>query len=305
MQVSFVILSSRRRAIRAILNGDVVQSCVRRHPIQSSFLKDAGRQIRIIKLQGFLFFGTISNVEIAVRKILDAANWSTDPIRYLVVDFSSASGVDFSAAEAFVRMQRLLDERGVILVLCGCPVDSEVGIALRSVGLWTDTSDGKVVVLENLNDALEVGDSQISATEESCTTALRECLPSQSVLPNIPTAAGARVFGLGDSHRIADRYGLLTLLCYRYTLILTHLSPADMPKADLDSEFENFASSPRANHLRLAAKETITKCTRLPSPVSVTATDGPTLAHSRGVSGALELPAAVTDPPSVFQAVRA
>lgn len=157
LQVSFVILSSRRRAIRAILNGDVVQSCVRRHPIQSSFLKDAGRQIRIIKLQGFLFFGTISNVEIAVRKILDAANWSTDPIRYLVVDFSSASGVDFSAAEAFVRMQRLLDERGVILVLCGCPVDSEVGIALRSVGLWTDTSDGKVVVLENLNDALEVG----------------------------------------------------------------------------------------------------------------------------------------------------
>lgn len=170
MQVSFVILSSRRRAIRAILNGDVVQSCVRRHPIQSSFLKDAGRQIRIIKLQGFLFFGTISNVEIAVRKILDAANWSTDPIRYLVVDFSSASGVDFSAAEAFVRMQRLLDERGVILVLCGCPVDSEVGIALRSVGLWTDTSDGKVVVLENLNDALEVGDSQISATEESALT---------------------------------------------------------------------------------------------------------------------------------------
>lgn len=129
---------------------------MRRHPNQSSFLKDAGRQIRIIKLQGFLFFGTISNVEIAVRKILDGANWSKDPIRYLVVDFSAASGVDFSAAEAFVRMQRLLDERGVVLVLCGCPFDSEVGIALRSVGLWSDAADGKVVVLENLNDALEV-----------------------------------------------------------------------------------------------------------------------------------------------------
>lgn len=220
--VSFVILSSRRRAIRAILNGDVVQSCVRRHPIQSSFLKDAGRQIRIIKLQGFLFFGTISNVEIAVRKILDAANWSTDPIRYLVVDFSSASGVDFSAAEAFVRMQRLLDERGVILVLCGCPVDSEVGIALRSVGLWTDNSDGKVVVLENLNDALE-----------HCENAFLRSLYSRTFRP--PLASGSS----GSAIPIA--------------------SQIDMPKADLDSEFENFASSPRANHLRLAAKETITK----------------------------------------------
>lgn len=68
----------------------------------------------------------------------------------------SPAGVDFSAAEAFVRMQRLLDERGVILVLCGCPVDSPVGIALRSVDLWSDHADDKVVVLQNLNDALEV-----------------------------------------------------------------------------------------------------------------------------------------------------
>ncbi|GAA5864566.1 hypothetical protein JCM3774_005168 [Rhodotorula dairenensis] len=220
--VSFVILSSRRRAIRSILNGDVVQSCVRRHPIQSSFLRDAGRQIRIIKLQGFLFFGTISNVEIAVRKILDAANWSTDPIRYLVVDFSSASGVDFSAAEAFVRMQRLLDERGVVLVLCGCPVDSEVGNALRSVGLWTDTSDGKVVVLENLNDALE-----------HCENAFLRSLYSRTFRPGLaPVPSGSAI---------------------------PITSQIDMPKGDLDSEFENFASSPRANHLRLAAKETITK----------------------------------------------
>lgn len=69
-----------------------------------------------------------------------------------------SAGVDFSAAEAFVRMQRLLDERGVQLVFCGCPVDSSVAIALRSVDLWSDGPEEKVVVLENLNDALEVND---------------------------------------------------------------------------------------------------------------------------------------------------
>ncbi|BGP52976.1 hypothetical protein JCM8202v2_000533 [Rhodotorula sphaerocarpa] len=226
--VSFVILSSRRRAIRSILNGEVVQSCVRRHPNQSSFLKDAGRQIRIIKLQGFLFFGTISNVEIAVRKILDGANWSKDPIRYLVVDFSAASGVDFSAAEAFVRMQRLLDERGVVLVLCGCPFDSEVGIALRSVGLWSDAADGKVVVLENLNDALE-----------HCENAFLRSLYSRTFRPPIAPASSGNAIPI--------------------------TSQIEMPKADLDSEFENVASSPRANHLRLAAKESITKSETSPA----------------------------------------
>ena len=66
-----------------------------------------------------------------------------------------STGVDFSAAEAFVRMQRLLDERGVQLIFCGCPVDSSVAVALRSVDLWSDGPEEKVVVLETLNESLE------------------------------------------------------------------------------------------------------------------------------------------------------
>lgn len=93
--VSFVVSSSQRRAIRSILTGAVARSTVRRHPKQSAFLKEVGRQTRIMKLQGFLFFGTISACEGAIRKILDAASWSKNPIRFLVLDFSMASGEFF------------------------------------------------------------------------------------------------------------------------------------------------------------------------------------------------------------------
>ncbi|GAA5934246.1 hypothetical protein JCM3775_006948 [Rhodotorula graminis] len=221
--VSFVVMSSQRRAIRSILSGSSAHSTVRRHPKQSAWLADVGSQIRIVKLQGFLFFGTISNVEATVRKLLDAASWSDNPIRFLVVDFSMASGVDFSAAEAFVRMQRLLDERGVVLVLCGCPFDSSVGIALRSVDLWSDHAENKVVVLENLNDALE-----------HCENAFLRSLYSKTFRPPAintgPTHSGVAI-----------------------------ASQIEMPKADLDSDIEGFASSPRANHLRAAARETISR----------------------------------------------
>lgn len=90
--LSFVFQSSQRRAVRAILSGSVARSTVRRHPKQSAFLKHVGRQTRIMKLQGFLFFGTISGVESTIRKILEAASWSENPIRFLVLDFSMASG---------------------------------------------------------------------------------------------------------------------------------------------------------------------------------------------------------------------
>jgi SulP family sulfate permease len=134
----------------------IARSTVRRHPKQSAFLKEVGTQTRVIKLQGFLFFGTISKVEMTIRKILEAASWKSHPIRFLVLDFSNATGADFSAAEAFVRLQRLLEHKGVVLVMCGLQPDSSVGLALRSVDLWAESTVHPVEVFENLNDALEV-----------------------------------------------------------------------------------------------------------------------------------------------------
>lgn len=58
--VSFVVSSSQRKAIRSVLSGAVARSTVRRHPKQSAFLKEVGRQTRVIKLSGFLFFGSES-----------------------------------------------------------------------------------------------------------------------------------------------------------------------------------------------------------------------------------------------------
>ncbi|GAA5986854.1 hypothetical protein JCM11641_007818 [Rhodosporidiobolus odoratus] len=222
--VHFVILSSQRRAIRTIISGSVARSTVRRHPKQSAFLQEVGRQIRVVKLQGFLFFGTISNVEATVRKLLDSASWTHNPIRFLVVDFSMASGVDFSAAEAFVRMQRLLDERGVVLVLCGCSAESAVGTALRSVDLWSDSADSKVVVLENMNDALE-----------HCENAFLRSLYSKTLQPLITPQAS----------QTSGYHGMT--------------SQIDMPKADIENDLEGFAGSPRAAHLRTAARETISR----------------------------------------------
>ncbi|TIB85653.1 hypothetical protein E3Q06_01840 [Wallemia mellicola] len=152
----FVVQNARRRPVRAIFNGQSLKSTVRRHAIQRSFLHRVGKQTQIIRLQGFLFFGTINVVEEMTRNMLDAAQWDRNPLRFLILDLSLVSGVDFSAAESFVRIAKLLIARDVTLVLCGIESpDSNVGIALRSVGCWSDRDEFRLEVAKDLNDALE------------------------------------------------------------------------------------------------------------------------------------------------------
>ncbi|CAG8754430.1 1718_t:CDS:2, partial [Racocetra persica] len=156
--IFFVVSNSRKSAIRATFSGSSISSTVRRRYRQQRFLKYVGSQIYAIKLQGYLFFGTISGVEKEIRRILTYGEWRRNPIRFLILDFNLVSGLDFSAAEAFFRIQRLLQVKKVYLVFCGASYHSEVGKALRAIGLWRDepyNPDNTLLIYENFNEALE------------------------------------------------------------------------------------------------------------------------------------------------------
>lgn len=58
-----------------------------------------------------------------------------------------------------MRIQRLLEAKDVVLIFCGLTPDSDVGIALRSVDLWSG-SGVRLEVFQNLNEALEWTENQ-------------------------------------------------------------------------------------------------------------------------------------------------
>jgi sulfate permease, SulP family len=151
--VNFVVQTSRKSAIRATYSGETANSTVRRPPVQLRFLKEAGQQTYVIKLAGFLFFGTIVGVENRIRALLAEDAFRHRPIRYLILDLAHINGVDFSAAEAFTRISRLLKKRGVVMIVSSVNVNGEVGKSLSSVGLFGD--ENEVELFENLNQALE------------------------------------------------------------------------------------------------------------------------------------------------------
>jgi len=106
----------------------------------------------ILRLQGFLFFGTITYVEETIKDIVQDPSWESRPVRFLVVDLTSVGGVDMSSAEAFVRVQRLLAAKSVVLVFCGFHIESAIGKALQSVGVL---GENFVELFATFNDAME------------------------------------------------------------------------------------------------------------------------------------------------------
>ncbi|PNY29325.1 Uncharacterized protein TCAP_00758 [Tolypocladium capitatum] len=160
--VSLIIQTSRVSAIRGTYDGDIVTSTVRRNPSQHHYLHQVGRQIYIIKLTGYLFFGTIVSVEAKIRAILDDSAFAKKPIKFLILDLWHVSGLDYSAGEAFNTVSRLLDNKGVLFVLSGVDAESQLGRSLRAVGLGADEIE--VMMLPNLNSALESCENELLKT---------------------------------------------------------------------------------------------------------------------------------------------
>lgn len=150
---SAIVHSSRVPAIRATYTGEQIGSMVRRNPSQHLYLQAVGEQTYIVKLSGFLFFGTIVGVDEKIRELLSDDSFRLHPIRYVVVDLMHVTGLDYTAGEGFMTISRLLNKRGVNLIISGKDADSRIGRDLRAVGLGE--AGIEVAFMPDLNSALE------------------------------------------------------------------------------------------------------------------------------------------------------
>lgn len=157
--VSLVVQTSRIPAVRASYSGEVAGSTVRRNPVQHRYLREAGKQIHVTKLAGYLFFGTIVSVEARIRALIEDEAFAERPISYLVFDLWHVTGIDYSAAEAFNRINRVFSAKGVTLVMSGVKHNGPLGVSLSNVGLGDDGNEVKL--FEDLNSALESCENEL------------------------------------------------------------------------------------------------------------------------------------------------
>ncbi|KAI0238431.1 hypothetical protein L0F63_006271 [Massospora cicadina] len=167
----FVVIYSQRTPVRAVTDGTRVRSTVRRLYHQRTFLEGVGDQVQVMYLQGFMFFGTVHQLDHAITTLLRSYRHHQSPVRFLVLDFSLVSGIDFSATDAFSRILHRLSSHGIFLVVAGVALDSDIGLALRKSGLWS-SSDSSVQHFEKCNQALEWCENTLLASLYQMTPAI-------------------------------------------------------------------------------------------------------------------------------------
>ncbi|KAI1382113.1 sulfate transporter family protein [Hypoxylon crocopeplum] len=182
--VSAIFHASQVSAIRATYTGDQVGSMVRRNPSQHHYLQEVGSQTYVIKLSGFLFFGTIVGVEEKIRSLISDDVFRGHPIKYLILDLWHVTGIDYSAAEGFKTINRLLNGRGIHLLISGKDAESRIGRDLRAVGLGADPPD--VMFMPDLNSALESCENEQLKTFYARQEALRISRPAPSSNLDVP-----------------------------------------------------------------------------------------------------------------------
>lgn len=201
--ISLIVQTSRVSAVRGSYSGDVVGSTVRRNPTQQHYLRQVGRQINIMKLSGYLFFGTIVSVEAKIRALITDEEFGRRPIKYLIIDLWLVTGLDYSAGEGFNTISRLLHGKDIELVISGADPELPLGRSLRAVGLGEDGIDVKI--LPDLNSALEYCENELLKSlyaepqedSQSSSTASTANLD----VPCVPEASLATADGLGSSPR--------------------------------------------------------------------------------------------------------
>ncbi len=112
--VLFAVNYGRIELVREVAFGETYHSNVDRPPAERAVLATMGDRVQILRVNGFLFFGSANGLLERIRKRVEAG-----PLRFLVIDLRRVTGVDSSAVVAFVKVIGLAQAHGFELVLTG------------------------------------------------------------------------------------------------------------------------------------------------------------------------------------------
>ncbi len=178
--VLFVVKYSRIDIVKHDLSGAVHHSNVDRSAEHRQILIEKGRQISILKLQGFIFFGTAN---LLLERFKARADNSLEmPLRYAILDFRGVSDLDSSAVFGFVRMCQLAKASEVRLIFSSA--SDQIRRRLEKGGLGVP-DDSVFSVHVDLDHALEwCEDGIIAGEKQQSDTAARTLIEHfQGLIP--------------------------------------------------------------------------------------------------------------------------
>lgn len=154
VSVAYFIYRMTQTAVRAIYNGATVHSNTQRTSDEIAWLAAHGHAIRIIELQGSLFFATTSRLIRISQSLL-----ANEEIHTLILDLAHVSDIDSTGVAMLLDLRAKAAASERLLYLSGIAPGSEVATLLTSFGLLNRF--GAAAIFRTLNDALEQAEIEL------------------------------------------------------------------------------------------------------------------------------------------------
>ncbi len=143
--VMFVVAYSRTEVVRHELTGQQMVSRVTRSHVERQHLREHGGQLYILRLQGFVFFGTAEKLLNQVRERLQQKQ-----VQYVVLDMKRVTGLDSTGMRSLGRLRQVAAAHGAQVLITHAP--PTVQVQLNRGGL---AADGVVQYFQDLDSGLE------------------------------------------------------------------------------------------------------------------------------------------------------
>jgi SulP family sulfate permease len=158
--VLFVLKYSTVNVISGTLSGDSHHSTVDRSPQEARLLNDRGGQIHIVRLKGFIFFGSADNLLNTMRERQGDA---TQPrLTYVILDFQQVSGLDTSGLVSIQKLTRLAQKMRFTILAASVPAD--IQNSFRHSGLLED-GPGQIRLFRDRDFSIEWCENEILKRE--------------------------------------------------------------------------------------------------------------------------------------------
>lgn len=148
--VLFVVNYSKINAIKFAFTGSNYHSYVDRPIEETQIIKQEGTKIRIITLQGHIFFGTTDKLFNTIQNYFHEKDFSE--IEFILLDFGQITGLDFSAALGIMKIKQLCEKKHSRLILIS--LAPELKEMLQKGGLEIESSTD-VIFFDDLDHSLE------------------------------------------------------------------------------------------------------------------------------------------------------
>ena len=160
--VLFVVNYSRINVIKHVLSGANHQSTVDRPKLYRDLLQRKGHWLYMLKLQGFVFFGTANTLFHQFKDRIE--DKTQQKPRYFLLDFHLVTGVDSSAMLSFQKMLQLAEQHEITLIFSSLSDVMKVRLSEEPFASQLGT---RCMIFPDLDHGMEWYENQVIENFES------------------------------------------------------------------------------------------------------------------------------------------